>query len=86
MGSNFLAKSATFLGEVAWNRLTHITRNASALDPGATTDAVALRVVYEPSYRQVLPGVDITVPVGASYSPRGRSSSLARSPSTRAAT
>jgi hypothetical protein len=74
MGSNFLAKSATFLGEVAWNRLTHIARNAPTLDPGATTDAVALRVVYEPSYRQVLPGVDITVPVGASYSPRGRSS------------
>lgn len=77
MGPSVIARSSVFLGEVAWNRLTHITLNPRALDPNATTDAVAFRVVYEPSYRQLLPGVDITVPVGASYSPHGRSSVVA---------
>jgi hypothetical protein len=75
-GPTFVAKSATFLGEVAWNRVTSTTRNAQNRDPNASDDAVALRMVFEPVYRQVLPGVDVTVPVGLSYSPRGRSSTV----------
>jgi hypothetical protein len=54
--------------------VTGTTRNVQNRDPNATDDAVALRIVFEPVYRQVLPGVDVTVPVGLSYSPRGRSS------------
>ena len=31
-------------------------------------------MVYEPTYRQVLPGLDLSVPVGFSYFPKGKSS------------
>jgi hypothetical protein len=74
LGPTFIAKSALFLAEVAWNRVTSTTRNPQNRDPNATNDAVAMRMVFEPSYRQVFPGVDLTVPMGLSYSPRGRSS------------
>lgn len=74
LGPTIVAKSALFLAEVAWNRVTSTTRNPQNRDPNATDDALALRMVFEPSYRQVFPGVDLTVPMGLSYSPRGRSS------------
>jgi len=73
LGPTVLARSAIFLAEVAWNRVTGSTRNAQNRDPNATDDAVALRMVFEPVYRQIFPGVDVSVPVGLSYSPRGRS-------------
>ena len=74
MAPNVIARSATFLGEVAFNRRTRLSKNPQALDPHSTVDAVAVRLVYEPAYRQVVPGWEITVPVGLGYSPRGRSS------------
>lgn len=71
---SFLAREASFVGEIAWNRRTSITRNAAALDPNATRDAYGLRLAYEPSYRQVSSGLDLSVPIGLSYFPKGRSS------------
>lgn len=73
-GPSFIANEATLLGEIAWNKRLAITDNSEALDPHTTKDAWGLRVLYEPAYRQVWPGVDITVPVGGSYFPRGASS------------
>lgn len=72
-GPNFIASESTLLGEVAWNRVTSITKNAAALNPGVSRDAWGLRMVYSPSYRQVMPGLDINVPIGISYFPKGRS-------------
>ena len=63
-----------FLGEIAWNRRTSITKNAAALDPNTTRDAVGLRAVFMPTYYQALPGMDLTVPIGLGYNPWGRSS------------
>lgn len=63
-----------FLGEIAWNRRTSITRNADVLDPNTTRDAVGLRALFMPTYYQALPGVDLTVPIGLGYNPSGRSS------------
>lgn len=74
LGPSFLATEASWVGEVAWNRRTSISKNASALDPNTTRDAWSLRTIYEPSYRQVLPGLDLGVPVGLGYSPSGKSS------------
>jgi hypothetical protein len=74
LGPTIVAKSALLLAEVAWNRVTSTTHNPQNRDPNTTNDAVAMRMVFEPSYRQVFPGVDLTVPMGLSYSPRGRSS------------
>jgi hypothetical protein len=62
---------ASLTGEVIWNRTLSVTKNAYALDPKSTRDAYAMRVLFEPTYRQVLPGLDLSVPVGVGYSPRG---------------
>src|SRR3546814_18308220 len=69
-----LWESANLIGEVAWNRRTAITKNAAALDPNTTRDAWGFRAVFEPAYYQVLPGLDVTVPIGFGYNPKGRSS------------
>lgn len=75
-GPSFIAREASLLGEIAWNRATSITRNAAALDPNATRDAWGLRAVYTPTYRQASPGLDINIPIGIGYFPKGRSSVL----------
>lgn len=66
-----LFKEASFLGEIAWNRVLSITKNAAAVDPNATREAWALRMIFEPTYRQVAPGFDLSVPIGVGYAPKG---------------
>lgn len=72
--ANDLWEGASFLGELAFNRRLSVTSNASQLDPNATRDALALRFTFQPEYFQVLPGVDIQVPIGVGYGVNGRSS------------
>ena len=74
-----LFREATLAGEIAWNRVLKVTQNAAALDPLATRDAIALRMVMEPMYRQVVSGLDLGVPVGLGWSPKG-SRSMALGP------
>ncbi|MES2260376.1 MAG: DUF1302 domain-containing protein [Pseudomonadota bacterium] len=62
-----------FLGELAWNRVTSVTRNRAALDPNTTRDAWALRFSLTPQYFQVLPGLDLSVPLGVGYSSKANS-------------
>lgn len=64
---NFLVPESSFLGEIAWNRVMSVTKNRAAIDPQADRDAASLRLVYEPMYRQFMPGLDLSVPMGASY-------------------
>lgn len=66
-----LAQEATLLGEVIWNRVLSVDKNPSAVDPNSTRDAFAMRMLLEPTYRQVLPGLDLGVPIGLGYSPKG---------------
>jgi hypothetical protein len=73
---NFIAAESALAGEIAWNRVTSVTRNADHLDPNAARDAWGFKLVYTPSYRQVRPGLDIDVPVGLGYTPKGRSGAL----------
>ncbi|MBI5444344.1 MAG: DUF1302 domain-containing protein [Deltaproteobacteria bacterium] len=73
-GPNFLSRESMFLGEVAWNRRTSVTDNSQALDPNADRDAWGFRMIFEPSYRQVLSGLDLSVPLGFAYFPKGKSS------------
>ena len=63
------------LAELAWNRRLSVTRNPTSLDPNVTRDAVAMRMLFSPEYYQVMPGIDLTVPVGLGYLINGRSSS-----------
>jgi hypothetical protein len=79
LGPSFIAREASLVGEIAWNRVTSITKNASMIDPNARRDGTAVRVVYEPSYRQVAGGLDVSVPIGLGYAPAGRSLALGNS-------
>lgn len=67
LGPSIIANEATFLGEVAWNRRTSVTKNPEVLNPNADRDAANVRVLYEPTYRQVFSGVDLSVPVGLGF-------------------
>ncbi|MBS1158600.1 MAG: hypothetical protein H6R15_1019 [Proteobacteria bacterium] len=74
-----LFPESSFVGEIAWNRVLHIERNANLIAPNATRDAVALRMTFEPTYRQVASGVDLSIPIGIGYAPKG-SRSMALGP------
>lgn len=71
-----LWQGGSFVGEVAWHRRLSVTKNATALEPNATRDATAIRMVFEPAYYQVLNGLDVTVPIGIGYGLFGKSSVL----------
>jgi hypothetical protein len=71
-----LWQGGSFLGEIAWNRRASIERNANALDPNTTRDALAMRVLLTPNYFQVLPGLDIGIPIGLGYTVKGKSSAV----------
>lgn len=75
------------VGELAYNRRIKVTKDIFAaadgssqgiggLDPNTTKGAFALRVLFEPSYFQVAPGLDLSVPVAVGYNFGGRSSAI----------
>lgn len=66
-----LWKEASLVAEVAWNRVLKVTKNAAAADPNATRNGLAFRLQVEPMYRQVVQGVDLSVPIGLGYAPKG---------------
>jgi len=74
LGATALWEGASFVGEFAYNRRLKITKNAAALDPSATRSASAIQFVFQPEYFQVLPGLDIQVPIGVGYGIKGNSS------------
>ncbi|MGY4638264.1 hypothetical protein ACVWVP_002182 [Pseudomonas sp. TE24901] len=76
--SNGFWDSASLAGEVAWHRRTSITKNAAALDPNSERDAWGLRMSFTPNFFQVYPGVDLSVPLGLGYNPKGRSSVISK--------
>ena len=67
LGPSFISREADFLGEIAWNRRTSITKNSAALNPNADKEAFNLRFIYEPKFRQAWSGLDLSVPVGLGY-------------------
>ena len=79
LNPNAFFQEASLLGEIAWNRLLSCEKSCSALDPNATRDAVSFRVVFEPVYRQVISGLDLGIPIGVGYTPKGSRSSVSLS-------
>lgn len=69
-----LWNTANFLGEIAWNRRTSITKNPEALAVNSSRDAWAMRFVFEPTWFRVTPDFDISAPIGVGYSAHGNSS------------
>lgn len=68
--------TAELMGELAWNRTLSVTKNREWMDPNSTRDATAVRVVFTPTWFQVFDGVDLSLPMGASYGIDGRSSAV----------
>lgn len=75
LGPSFISREASFVGEVAWNKRMEVTHNPQMLNPNADKSAVGLRMVYSPSYRQVLSGLDLIPSVGLGYT-WGKSSAV----------
>ena len=73
--SNPLFNEGSFLGEVAWNRRLRVT-NGGVMAAESSRDAWALRFQLVPTYRQVLSGLDLDVPIGVGYNPAGRSQAV----------
>ena len=70
---------ASLIAEVAWNRLLSCTKNCSTLPTNGTRDAWQLQAVFTPSYKQVLSQLNLSIPIGVTYTPAG-SRSLALGP------
>ncbi|MEJ2157180.1 MAG: DUF1302 domain-containing protein [Desulfobacteraceae bacterium] len=75
--ANPLWDGGAFLAELAYNKRLDITANESALAQNTTKDAWALRMIFEPTYFQVVTGLDLSVPIGVGWNFKGRSSAIA---------
>lgn len=67
MGSSALWDGGSIVGEVGGHRRLLVDQNLSALDIQRSRYVAGARAVFEPSYFQVIPGVDMSVPIGAGY-------------------
>lgn len=76
---NPLFEEGSLVAEAAWNRVLSCQVQCARIAPTATRDAVSMRLVLEPTYRQVVPGLDLGVPVGLGFTPKG-SRSMALGP------
>ena len=86
-GGNGFWGGASLVGELAYNQLLDVTyRPAFAptapdpLNSTHTDSATAMRVVFQPEFFQVLPNVDLQVPIGLGYGLSGRSAIVELSP------
>lgn len=78
-----LWQGASLVGELAFNRLLSVTHNPTnaaypdgVLNTTHTRDAWFMRTVFQAEYFQVMPGVDMQVPIGIGYGIAGRSAVL----------
>jgi hypothetical protein len=65
--------SAALAAEVGFQRRLRFVRNAAAFDPNRRAQAWGLRVLFTPSYLQLLPNLDLSVPLALAFNPSGRS-------------
>jgi hypothetical protein len=73
-GPNLVARESALVAELAWNRVLHKDDPDNELDAGRSRDATALQLIYTPTYRQVVSGLDLDVPIGLRYTLDGHSS------------
>jgi hypothetical protein len=72
-GLPFDPGGVTFTGEVAMNHLVSVTKNRDQLRPYGQATAAAFQFVITPAYYDVLPSLNITLPIGLNYNFLGRS-------------
>ena len=69
-----LWQGADLSAEIAANDRLSVTSNPALVDTGRDVFAAAIRAVFEPHYYQVLPALDLSLPIGLGYDFIGRSS------------
>ncbi|MDZ4079060.1 DUF1302 domain-containing protein [Hydrocarboniphaga sp.] len=84
---SFAWDGASVIGEFAWNRLLSVDRNPTnpaypdgVLNTTHTRNASFVRVLFQPEYFQVLPNIDLQIPIGIGYGIDGRSAVIQISP------
>lgn len=83
--ANSIWDAASIVSELAFNRLLSVTHKPSqtfyeSQNETHTRDALAMRTVLNMEYFQVLPKVDLQVPIGIGYGISGRSAVVSLSP------
>lgn len=83
--ANRLWDAASIASELAFNRLLSVTHKPSqtffeSQNTTHTRDALAMRTVLQMQYFQVLPTVDLEIPIGIGYGISGRSAVVNLSP------
>jgi hypothetical protein len=73
-GPSFIARESALVAELAWNRVLSKDEPDHSLDEGRTRDATALQFIFTAGYRQALPGLDLSIPIGLRYVVDGNSS------------
>lgn len=73
-GASPLWQRADLGAELAANDRLSIVKNAGALDPTRDRFAMAFQASFAPQYFEVLPGLDVGVPIGFGYGLLGNSS------------
>lgn len=74
LSPNAVWQGADFSAEIAANDRLNVTQSADLLASGRDSFAAALRAVFEPHYYEVLPALDLSVPIGVGYDLIGKSS------------
>ncbi len=74
--ANPLWDGGALVTELAYNTRLKVTDNEAALAQNTTKEAWALRMVFEPTYFQVITGLDLSVPMGVGWNFAGRSSAI----------
>lgn len=73
---NPLFREGVIAAEFGWNRVLRVTRNPQLWDVNATRGAEAVRGLFQATYRQVIPGLDLAPSLGAGWSPKGSRSAI----------
>jgi uncharacterized protein DUF1302 len=74
LSPNSFWQGADLSAEIAMNDRLNVTRSPALLASGRDSFAAAFRGVFEPHYYEVLPALDLSVPIGFGYDLFGKSS------------
>ncbi|QIL79275.1 DUF1302 domain-containing protein [Diaphorobacter sp. HDW4A] len=73
LGPSALWGGASLTGELAANHVMSIDRNESIIDTTRNKTSVGARVIFTPTYYQVLPGLDLSPSINLGWSFKGNS-------------
>jgi hypothetical protein len=72
LGTSPAWHSASLVAELGWQWCPRITENPMAFDPRRDRQAIGVRALFSPTYYQLWPHLDLTVPLTVAYNPRGK--------------